>query len=235
MVWGPARAIIEGVKTYGQYCPIARTSELLAERWTILIIRNLLNGCRTFSDIRAGLPGIPPALLTQRLAGLERHSVIVRTAKPKGRGFEFTLTERGRELQEVCDAMGRWGARWLEVEPQHMDPGYALWATAKLVDPSKLPARRVVVRFEVRDRPGKRFWMLVQPEPEVCSAPPGFNEDLIVRTDAACLADINLRRTTVAAAQRTGRLEMQGPPGLARGFATWFRPSPYAGIRPAKR
>lgn len=223
------------MKTYGQYCPVARTSELIAERWTLLIVRNLLNGCHTFGEIRAGLPGIPPAMLTQRLAGLERHGIIRKTAKAKGRGYEFALTERGHELREVCDALGRWGAKWLEVEPQHLDPGYTLWATAKLVDPAKLPDRRVVVRFDLSGRPGRRFWMLLRPGAEICSAPPGFEEDLIVTTDASCLADINLRRTTMATARRTGRLRIEGPPALARAFATWFKASPYADVRPATR
>ena len=141
------------MRTYGQFCPVARTSELLAERWTPIIIRNLLTGCRTFTDIRQGAPGIPPALLTKRLATLERHGIIERERGPSGRGWSYRLTEQGQDLKAVCDAMGQWGARWLEIEPRHMDPAYALWATTKLVDRGQLPDRTVVVRFELRDLP----------------------------------------------------------------------------------
>jgi DNA-binding HxlR family transcriptional regulator len=141
------------MRTYGQYCPVARTSELLAERWTPIIIRNLLTGCRTFTEIRQGAPGIPPALLTKRLATLERHGIIERERCPTGRGWSYRLTEQGQDLKAVCDAMGQWGARWLEIEPRHKDPAYVLWATTKLVDPARLPDRTVVVRFELRDEP----------------------------------------------------------------------------------
>lgn len=129
------------VRGYGQFCPIARTSELLAKRWTLVIVRNLLNGCRTFNEIRQGAPGIPPALLTQRLHLLECHGVLVRTAKASGRGATYDLTEMGQALGPVCDALGQWGARWLEIEPQHLNPAYILWATVKLVDVEALPAR----------------------------------------------------------------------------------------------
>jgi DNA-binding HxlR family transcriptional regulator len=225
------RAKLIGMKTYGQYCPIARTSELLAERWTPLIIRNLLTGCRTYGEIRAGLPGIPTALLSERLALLERHDVLRRIPKENGRGSEYELTERGIELKEICDSMGRWGARWLEVEPWHTDPGYVLWATAKLTDTAKLPGQRTVVRFELNTRPRKAFWMILQEPPEVCTTPPGFPEDLIVKTTARCLIEVNLRQTTMAEASRQGRLVIEGVPSLVRRFPTWFRPSPYAGAR----
>jgi len=111
------------VRDYGQFCPIARSSELLAERWTPIIVRNLLNGCRTFNEIRQGAPSISTALLAQRLEGLERHGVLVRTVNPSGRGATYELTEMGQALRAVLDAMGQWGAHWLEIEPRHMDPG----------------------------------------------------------------------------------------------------------------
>lgn len=230
---GPECARILLVKTYGQYCPIARTSELLAERWTPLIIRNLLAGCRTFGEIRDGLPGIPTALLSERLERLERHGIVHRTPKASGRGSEFRLTEQGRELKAVCDAMGDWGARWLDVEPHHLDADYVLWATSKLADPARLPRDRIVIRFDMAGRPKRSFWMILQQRPEVCTTAPGFSEDLIVKTDARCLVDLNLRRTTAARAKDEGRLVVEGPPALARRFTTWFKPSPFAHIPPA--
>jgi DNA-binding HxlR family transcriptional regulator len=96
------------VRTYGQFCPIARSSELLAERWTPIIVRNLLNGCRTFSEIRQGAPGIPTALLAKRLDGLEQAGIVGRRAKDGGRGASYELTEMGRALQPVVNALGQW-------------------------------------------------------------------------------------------------------------------------------
>jgi DNA-binding HxlR family transcriptional regulator len=220
------------VRTYGQFCPIARTSELLAERWTPIIVRNLLTGCRTFTEIRQGAPGIPTALLTQRLAALERHGVVTSRPGPT-RGKVYELTEKGRELKSVCDAMGRWGARWLEIEPHHLEPAYVLWATTKLVDTAKLPDRTVVVRFDIRDRPDERYWLILRrPHPELCSRGMGYTEDLVARTDAACLVDIHLTRTTYDEALRSGRLVLEGPSDLARAVTTWIRSSPFAASTP---
>jgi hypothetical protein len=99
-----------------------------------------------------------------------------------------------------------------------MDSAYVLWATTKLVDPAKLPDRTVVVRFELRDEPAASYWLLLRkPHPELC-------------TDAACLIDIHLRRTSYREARRSGRLALDGPPQLTGAFMTWIRLSPYAGI-----
>jgi DNA-binding HxlR family transcriptional regulator len=222
------------MRTYGQFCPVARTSELLAERWTPIIIRNLLNGCHTFTEIRQGAPGIPTALLTKRLDTLERHGIIERERGPTGRGSSYRLTEQGQDLRAVCDAMGQWGARWLEIEPRHMDPAYVLWATTKLVDPAKLPDRTVVVRFELRDRPADAYGLLLRkPHPELCTKGTGYVEDIVARTDAACLIDIHLKRTSYREAMRNGRLSLDGPPQLVGAFITSIRPSPYADIAAA--
>jgi DNA-binding HxlR family transcriptional regulator len=224
------------MRTYGQYCPIARTSELLAERWTPIIIRNLLTGCRTFGELLAGAPGISKALLAQRLELLADHGILSREPSPSGRGGRYTLTEQGRELKAVTDAMGAWGARWLELEPQHIDAAYVLWATCKLVDPDKVPSRGLVARIELADRPTERYWLLLQQSlAEVCSTYPGRVEDLIVRTDSQTLAHWHLRHLTYAEAARSGRLRIEGARGASRAFLACIRPSPFAGIQPAAR
>lgn len=217
------------VKGYGQFCPIARGSELLAERWTLVIVRNLLNGCRTFNQIRQGAPGIPPALLTERLQLLERHGVLVRTPKERGRGATYDLTEMGRALGPVCDALGEWAARWLEIEPRHLDSDYILWATVKLVDVEALPAGTTTVRVTLTDQPAKGYWMLLhRPQAELCSRSVGLVEDLLCVTDSRTLVDLHLRRITYPQAIRTCRLRFQGSPQLQRGFVQWFRTSPFA-------
>jgi DNA-binding HxlR family transcriptional regulator len=222
------------VREYGQFCPIARSSELLAERWTPIIIRNLLNGCRTFNEIRQGAPGISTALLTQRLDVLERHGVLRRTVKSSGRGVTYELTEMGQALRAVMDAMGQWGARWLEIQPHHLDPAYVLWATLKLIDVDRIPAETTVIRFELRDRPAEGHWMILRrPQPELCTRPSGYAEDLVCRTDSATLVDLHLKRLSYPAAVRDGRVELIGPPRLTRAFRSWFRTSPFADFVPA--
>jgi len=219
------------VKDYNQYCPIARTSEFFAERWTPIIVRNLLAGCRTFTEIRAGAPGIPKALLSDRLTTLERQGIVERVAGP-ARGHRWELTPKGAALKTVCDAMGEWGARWLELEPRHLDPAYAVWATCRLVDLTKVPSPGVVVRVDLLDgRAVQSLWMmLIQPRSEVCTTSQGRSDDLVLRTDAETLVDYNLRRITFHAAIRAGRASIDGPKDLARQFPTWLRPSPFAHV-----
>jgi len=215
------------MRTYGQYCPLARASELLAERWTLIIVRNLLAGCRTFGELLDGAPGISRALLAQRLALLEQYEVVVRETDPRGRvRCRYALTERGRELRAVVQVMGEWGARWLELEPHHSDPAYVLFATSRLVDVERAPAHGLVVRFELDDR---HYWLLVRrPRAEVCTSYPGRPEDLVVRTRSEVLARCHLRHTTFAQAERAGQLEIDGPRPTVRAFLDCIRPSPFA-------
>ncbi|MDR2983841.1 MAG: hypothetical protein LBV34_03280 [Nocardiopsaceae bacterium] len=142
----------------------------------------------------------------------------------------------GQDLKAVCDAMGQWGARWLEIEPHHKDPAYVLWATAKLVNPEVLPDRTVVVRFELTDRPGDNYWLLLRkPTPELCTKGTGYVEDVIARTDAACLIDIHLRRISYQEARQAGKLSLDGPRQVTDALMTWIQPSPYSAADLARR
>lgn len=216
------------MRSYGQhYCPIARASELFAERWTPIIVRNLLLGCSTFGQILEGAPGLSRSVLAQRLKELERHGVVVSTPRQSGRGRAYGLTDAGRELQEVCDSLGRWGARWLEAAPAGLDPGVVLWAVAKCMDRAALPDRRVVVRFDLRGY-RKRFWLLVQqPEPELCRTHPGVDEDLVVATDPVGLARWHMGRVSLEQAVASGAFSIDGPPRLVRAFSRWGGQTPF--------
>jgi DNA-binding HxlR family transcriptional regulator len=194
-----------------------------------VIVRNLLNGCRTFNEIRQGAPGIPTALLTQRLHLLEHHGVLVRNEKDHGRGATYDLTAMGLALGPVCDALGQWGARWLEIEPEHLNPAYILWATVKLVDVDALPAGTTTVRVRLADDPGNDYWMILRrPQSELCTRSLGRAEDLLCQTDSRSLVDLHLRRISYPQAIRAGRLRVEGTPDLERGFVHWFRASPFA-------
>jgi DNA-binding HxlR family transcriptional regulator len=217
------------VGEYGQYCPIARSAEVLAERWTPIIVRNLLNGCRTFGEIRQGAPGIPTAVLTRRLQTLERVGVLTKVPAASGRGHSYELTQMGLELRAVTDAMGQWGARWIEIEPRHLDAAYVLWATSKLADPERIPDTPTVVRFDLTDAPDDRFWLLLRrPQSELCTRPTGYTEDVVCTTTSRCLVELHLRRISYTSALRTEQLRLAGPPRLTRSFGSWFRASPFA-------
>ncbi len=141
------------MKTYGQYCPIATAAEIFAERWTPLVVRNLLTGCDSFGAILAGAPGMPRSLLSQRLRALERKGIVER--RSAGRRVTYHLTECGRELADVCYALGVWGTRWLEHTPSDFDAYLALWYFTRLVNRDALPPQDHAVGGERReDLPG---------------------------------------------------------------------------------
>ena len=226
------------MRTYGQYCPIARAAEILAERWTPIILRNLLLGATTFGEIADGAPGISRTLLSTRLRELERAGVIERSANPGGRGSRYSLTGAGRDLNGVMLAMGTWGERWLEMTPRHTDPGVVLesWCRWYLAM-ERLPDRRVLARFDFPDQPKKieRLWMIFDGDrTEVCRTHPGFDEDLIVTIDSRALAEWHLGRLSWADGLRGGRIVVEGPRRLARALPNWNHLSGWAqlGIQP---
>jgi DNA-binding HxlR family transcriptional regulator len=221
------------MKSYGQYCPIARGAEIFAERWTPIIVRNLLVGCQTFTEICEGAPGIPRSLLSQRLRLLERYGIVAR--RGAGRGTTYHLTACGQELTEVCYALGVWGARWLETTPDHLDAHLALWYLSRLVDRGKLPPHRVVIRFDLTDGSrSPRYWLVLsREETEVCVHPPGFAEDLVVTTDIVWLVKWHTGAVTLAAALRSGHFRVDGPPSLLRALQQWGGLSPFAQVHPA--
>lgn len=223
------------MRTYGQYCPIARAAEVLGERWTPIILRSVLSGADTFTRIAGEAPGIPRTLLTHRLQALQQVGVIEATPKPSGHGSRYHATAAGRELAPVLLAMGGWAERWLELRPEHLDPGMVLdaWCRHDL-DRGRLPDRRVVARFDFPDQPHKtdRFWFIFDGErSEVCRTYPGFDEDLIVTTDSRTLIEWHLRRIEWSDALRSERISVSGPRELARALPSWDRRAQAVAIR----
>lgn len=206
------------VRGYGQYCPITRAAEVLATRWTPVIVRNLIMGCETFSEIAEGAPGIPRSVLTDRLRMLERNGLVER--RPNRR---YRLTAAGRELENVLDAMGIWGARWLEVAPEDMDAYVVLWAMCRLMQRNdQVPESRVVIRFDLTDARHPHFWVVLErPEAEVCVKPPGFEIDAVVATDSQWLTAWHMGSISLGAAMRRGLIRVAGPRALTQELAGW--------------
>ncbi len=217
------------MKTYSQYCPIARASEVVAQRWTPIIIRNLLNGPSTYSDLADQTPGIPRSLLTSRLRELQSLALVEHVPGADDRGHVYRLTEPGKDLAAVINAMGSWGERWLDVTPEHADPIYFLnsWVNTYL-NYDELPTQRVVVRFDLIDQPAKLtpMWVIFdQEDSEVCRDYPGYEEDLIVTAESVALAEWHLGRLEWKQAIATGRVAITGIPRLARALPNWNRRS----------
>jgi DNA-binding HxlR family transcriptional regulator len=218
---------------YGQYCPIALAAEIFAERWTPIVLRNLMVGCERFGEILDGAPGLSRSVLCQRLRRLEQAGVVAHTGA--GRNRRYRLTAAGLELTDVVLALGRWGARWLHTLPEHHDPALMLWALSRLLDPDTLPRPRVVVRFEVTDRAAPdRYWVVAARSGiEVCVTPPGHREDGVVVTDAHTLYLWHTGRLALGHAERSGAMQISGAPWMHRTLARWGALSPFAAVAPA--
>ncbi len=222
------------MRTYGQYCPIARGAEIFAERWTPLIICNLHLGCESFGEILEGAPGLSRTLLAQRLKQLERLGIVEVTPKAQGRGNRYVLTPAGNDLFKVCVTLGEWGTRWLEIAPENLDPFVALWSMCKALRRDRLPARRVVVRLDFTGfRPHERYWLLLEHgEAEICRTYPGLDEDLFISATAEAFVRWRAGQLTWAQATRDARIKLHGPSWLVRAFPTWYEPSIFAHIEP---
>ena len=213
------------MRSYGQFCPIARGSEILAERWTPIILRNVLCGAYTFNEIAAGAPGLSRALLTRRLHELERHGVIQIHPKPAGRGSLYEPTPAGRRLWPVLCALGDWAEGCSDLTVEQSDPGVVLWSwSSGFLRRDLLPDRRIVIRFESEHR-GKHMtgWLVIDGgHAEVCRRNPGFGDDLVVTiTDSLAFARWHLGYVGWEVALRSGAIEVTGPRELRRALPTW--------------
>ncbi len=221
-----------GVKSYNQYCPIARAAEILGDRWTILIIREFLNGSRHFNDLARGLPGISRTLLQRRLERLQRLDLLERRATGDGR-TEYQLTPSGEELQGTIWDLGQWGARWAlsEPRPEELDPALLLWWMHRRINLDLLPRQRVVVQFDFHGRHRRTSWLVLEPgDVSVCRDHPGFDVDLLVTADISTFYQIWLGRITLAEAIDQGLVQIDGPPAMIRAFPHWLQFSRFAEV-----
>ena len=212
---------------YGQFCPVAQALEVLGERWTLLVIRELLEGSRRFSDIQRGVPLMSRSMLAQRLASLCDAGVLERASGG------YRLTEAGKELTPVVIECGKWGARWArrKLKNSDVDVGLLMWDMRRRIDGSSLPDEPVLVEIEFRGAPrGKeRFFLQFKPpEVELCLTNPGQKVALRVSTTPKAMAEVWLGELPFAVALRDGAIRLEGASKLVRAFPGWLSLSRFA-------
>ncbi len=216
------------MRSYAQYCPIAKTAEIIGDRWSILILRDMLVGTDRFNDLARGLPGISRNLLASRLRHLMASGLV---SNPDGR---YVLTEAGLDLRTLVFAMAEWGAKWAfpDPEPEDLDPDLLVWWMHGQMDQQLAPGTRAVVKIEFLDCNG-HYWLVVEPtDVSVCLTDPGFDIDVFLRTTRRALYLVWMGRTDFGSARRRGEVELSGNPELVRAFPNWLRMSP---VSPAVR
>jgi len=213
------------MSTYGQFCPVALGAEIFAERWTPLIVRELLLGSRRFSDIQRGNPKISKNLLTRRLQSLCSCGVVELVATESGRGHEYRLTVAGRELGAVIEALGIWGYRWAskDLAEEHLDPGWLMWVLRRMIRIDALPDERVVLLFRFRRHYDQLFWLVLQrPEVDLCLSDPGYELSLEIDADLEALARVMLGQADLLHAIRYGGVEVHGAPRYRKALPSWI-------------
>jgi DNA-binding HxlR family transcriptional regulator len=223
---------------YGQFCPVALASEVLAERWTLLVIRELLAGSRRFNDIRRGVPRLSGTLLKQRLQTLEHAGIVARKPIGRGRAWEYYPTESGLALKPVVSSIGEWGQRWArDIRPEDLDPGWLVWAMHRRLNTAAMPSGRTVIEIEFIDAPAnqRRFWLVhCDGNVDVCLKDPGYDTAVHVSSRVRILAEVWRGIRSLKDALRAGSIHLLGPPDLCRAFPKWLLLSVYAPIKRAR-
>jgi DNA-binding HxlR family transcriptional regulator len=218
------------VAAYGQFCPVAQALEVIGERWTLLVVRELLEGSRRFSDLQKGVPLMSRSVLAQRLVSLRDAGVVKRVHD----GYE--LTEAGKELGPVVMECGRWGTRWIrrKLKNADVDVSLLMWDMRRRIATESIPDRPVLVEMKFQGAPlGKeRFFLHFKiDEIDLCLTNPGQDVDLRLSTSPKAMAEVWLGVVSFSTAVATGALRIEGPRELARSFPGWLRLSVFAHSR----
>lgn len=227
------------MKSYGQFCPVAKAAELFCERWNALIIRDLAAGPRRFSDLQRGVPLMSPSLLSSRLKWLVDEDIVERKDMGERRPG-YALTEAGREFVPLVEALGIWGQRWTrrELKEHEIDLGLLVWSLESASNPRAFGSRRCLIRLELTDQTdAKRFWWFLNQKGrcELCVDDPGGDVNLYM---ACSLPDaIYLVRGDIspAAAMDARRLEVLGDDWALRSFTDWLNLGPLTKITSCRR
>jgi DNA-binding HxlR family transcriptional regulator len=224
------------VSGYGQFCPMSKAMELLDERWTLLVVRELLLGSRHFNDVRRGVPKMSPALLSKRLKALTRAGVVERS-EIDGR-TNYSLTQCGQELGEVVDALGRWGIRWIgELGEADLDPHLLMWDIRRTVPIDEWPRSRTTIAFQLDGvaASASRWWLVVADgRPDVCDFDPGYEVAGTVATSLLTLTRIWRGDVGWSHALLDGSVAVSGPSDVRRAIPSWIGQGAKAAVpRPA--
>ena len=217
---------------YGSFCPLAKAATVLSQRWTLLILRELMCGTSRFNDLERGLPGISRALLSKRLRTLVDCGIIT-TGEGHVRPTGYYLTQRGMELTPIVLGIGEWGQRWLNsgTMPDDIDTDLLMWDIHRRIDFERVGEGRLVVEFDFRGLSQRSYWLVCENgTASVCFDPPGFENDLMVDADTLTLHDVWLGRADLMMAMKRDSIRVHGPSALGRKFVQSLQYSLFAHV-----
>lgn len=223
-------------KPYGLFCPISKACEVLEPRWTIQILGELWGGSTRFNEIRRGIPGISPSLLSRRLKEMQEADLLERVEDKATGAVDYFRTEKARALEPILDGMGRWAQRYIDAETavSDTDAGVLMWSLRNKILVENLPPKRNVLRFNFSDATSKHttYWVITKPgePPEICKTDPGFDIDLFIETEVTVLTAVLLGRRSLSRAIDNDRIFLSGDARLSRTMGDWLLLNMYAGV-----
>ena len=221
---------------YGQFCPVAKATEVIGEKWTMLILRELLLGTCRFNDFQRAMSRISPTLLTKRLKHLEEKGIIVRKRLAGQKSYEYRLTAAGKELGPLIEQLAIWGMRWArgQMTDNELDVELLMWDIQRRIDTNNLPAGETVLCFIFDELKKFKTWWLVVYDDEVdlCTEDPGKNVDLYISSTVRSLVEVWEGDVDLRVAMRNERIRTQGSRQLTRSMPDWIGLCAYADIRP---
>ena len=219
---------------YGQFCPIAKATEIIGEKWTLLIIRELLMGGSRFNELQRGLSLISPTILSRRLDSLAEHGLVVKKKIPGQRGHEYFPTESCQALLPVIRSLGDWGMVWARsnLTEKDYDVELLMLYLKRSIEPEKLPGRETVIRFNFTDIEQYPEWWLVSRgnEIDLCVKDPGKDVDVYFTTSVKTMADIWMGDNSYRHAIREGTLKVVGDKTLTRNITDWMKNSVFTDL-----
>ena len=219
---------------YGQFCPVAKSAEILGNAWTLLIVRELLLGSSRFSQFEQGMPRISPTVLSKRMKELEEHGVVIKRPTSGKRGYEYFLTPAGKELAPVIESLGIWGMRWArdELRDDEMDIAFLMFDIERNIVADELPGGETVICFQFADLTEyKRWWIICDGDNrDLCYQDPGKDVTAYVTSTARDLVEVWMGDISVTQALNDDRVTLLGDTLVCRRFRKWFPLSGAAAI-----
>lgn len=220
--------------SYNQFCPVAKACEVLEPRWTLLLLCEMWAGSTRFNEIRRGVPGMSPSLMSKRLREMEEHGLIVRTEKSTG-DINYTTTKIADELEAIVHALGEWAHRNVDAEVtlENLDARLLMWNIRRKIDPDALPrSRRTVIEFTYPELPKEErsYWLIAKSGMpiDLCSVDPGYDVDLFVSADLKAMTSSWMGLSSLKTEIAQGSISLIGDPVLAASVDSWLTRSSYA-------
>jgi DNA-binding HxlR family transcriptional regulator len=216
------------MRRYGQFCPIAKSAEIIGDPWSILIVREMLLGSSRFNALQRGLPRISPTVLNTRLKELEERGVIIKRRLNGQRGHEYRLTAAGRELSAVVETLAVWGMRWArdEMGPGDLDVSFLMFDIQRRIDKTALPEGETVLCFQftdVKNKNFRRWWLICQGnDVDLCYEDPGKDVDFYATSSSRDMICIWMGDIPLSKALKTGIVQLTGERHLCQTFPKWF-------------